>query len=111
LIHPLAVAHPETLVRVAERHPPLLSWEWFPYRTYQAIRPMRSFDGVAVEGDVDTVVSANGGTQPVVAEMVSGNYFALLGVKAEFGRALNHADEQGSVGNIPVVLSHRFWTH
>ncbi len=88
LIHPLNVTHPETLVRLVERHPPILSWERFSYSAYEAIAPMHSFEDVAAEGKVNTFVTANGGAQPLVADMVSGNYFSLLGVEAELGRAL-----------------------
>ena len=109
LRNPLGVTNPDTLVRAVERHPPLMAWEWLPFRTYEAIRPMHSFEDIAVEGEVDTTATANGITQPVVAEMVSGGYFSVLGGRAELGRALNRGDEVGSAGGVPLVLSHRFW--
>jgi predicted permease len=109
LRNPLGVTNPDTLVRAVERHPPLMAWEWLPFTTYEAMRPMHSFEGIAVEGEVDTIATTNGLTQPVVAEIVSGGYFSVLGGRAELGRALNRADEVGGAGGVPVVLSHRFW--
>jgi len=109
LLHPLHVAHPETLVRAAERRPPIFSSQSFPYSTYEAMRTMRSFEDLAVEGSLDTVATTNTRTQPVAADMVSGSYFSLLGVAAERGRTLNQADEHESVGSIPIVLAHSFW--
>jgi predicted permease len=109
LLHPLRVAKPETLVRAAERRPPVFSSEWFPYSTYQTMRQMRSFEDLAVEGNIETVATTNARTQPIMAHMVSGTYFSLLGVAAERGRTLDRTDEQKSAGSVPVVLAHRFW--
>lgn len=109
VVNPLGVVHPETLVRAAFRQPPLMNWKWFHYTTFEAMRPMHSFEEIAVEGLIDTTAVAGGTTQPVTAEMVSGSYFSLLGGKAELGRALNHADDVGNSGAVPVVISHRFW--
>jgi predicted permease len=109
LLHPLDVSHPETLVRMGEKRPPVMSWEWFPYSAYEAVRHMHSFEAVAVEGEVDAIASTTTWTEPAVAHMVSGNYFSLLGTVAERGRTLGQADEQEGAGSIPVVLSHRFW--
>ncbi len=114
LLHPLDVPHPETLVRAAERHPPVTSWEWFPYSLYEAMRPMHTLREVAVEGSFDAAVSLPKGThedvRPILAQMVSGNYFSMLGARPDIGRALGPADEHPSAAGVPVVLSHRFWT-
>lgn len=109
LLHPLDVSHPETLVRLAEKRPPVMSWEWFPYTTYEAVRQMRAFEAVTVEGEVDAIASTSAWSEPAVAHMVSGNYFSLLGAAAEHGRTLGQGDEREGAGSIPVVLSHRFW--
>lgn len=109
LLHPLDVSHPETLVRMAEKRPPVMSWEWFPYTTYEAVRQMHAFEAVAVEGEVDAIASTSAWSEPAVAHMVSGNYFSMLGAAAEHGRTLGQGDEQEGAGSIPVVLSHRFW--
>lgn len=52
------------------------------------------------------------GTEPtnVQGELVTGNYFDLLGLKAALGRTFR-ADEYATIGSAPVlVLSHNFWT-
>ena len=85
-----------------------MSWEWFPYTAYEAVRHMHTFEAVAVEGEVDAIASTSTWTEPAVAHMVSGN-FSLLGAVAERLRTLGQADEQEGAGSIPVVLSHRFW--
>jgi macrolide transport system ATP-binding/permease protein len=114
LLHPLDVPHPETLVRVVERHPPVTSWEWFPYSLYDAMRPMHTLREVAAEGSFDAAVSLRNGkhedVRPILAQMVSGDYFSMLGTRPAIGRALGPADEHASATGVPVVLSHRFWT-
>jgi predicted permease len=114
LLHPLDVPHPETLVRAVERHPPVTSWEWFPYSLYEAMRSMHTLREVAVEGSIDAAVTLHNGAhedvRPILAQMVSGNYFSMLGARPGIGRALGPADEHPSAAGVPVVLSHRFWT-
>src|ERR1700753_424022 len=92
LLHPLDVPHPETLVRAVERHPPVTSWEWFPYSLYQATRSMHALREVAVEGSIDGAVTLHNGmhddVRPILAQMISGNYFSMLGARPAVGRAL-----------------------
>ncbi len=45
------------------------------------------------------------------AEMVSGNYYSVLGVRPQLGRGIQESDD-GSVGSGPVVtISDRLWTN
>jgi predicted permease len=114
LLHPLDVPHPETLVRALERHPPVVNTEWFPYHFYEAMRSMHSLREIAVEGTFDAAVSLHNGAQedvrPILAQMVSGNYFSMLGATAAAGRTLGPSDEYPHSSGVPVVLSDRFWT-
>jgi predicted permease len=114
LLDPLDVSHPETLVRAVERHPPVTSWEWFPYSLYQAMRSMHTLREVAAEGSIDAAVTLHNGThddvRPILAQMVSGNYFSMLGATAAAGRTLGPADEHTSATGVPVVLGYRCWT-
>ena len=114
LLRPLHVPHPETLVRAIERHPPVINTEWFPYHLFEAMRPMRTLRDFTVEGSFDAAVTMRSGTQsdvrPILAQMVSGDYFSVLGAAAEIGRTLGPSDEHSGAAGVPVVLSHRFWT-
>ncbi|MCC6368436.1 MAG: ABC transporter permease [Bryobacterales bacterium] len=59
---------------------------------------------------VPTSVSAGNKTERVDAELVSGNYFTMLGVKAAAGRVFNSKeDDQVYAGHPVVVLSYDYW--
>ena len=45
----------------------------------------------------------------VSAELVTGNYFHVLGIKAAIGRTLRPDDDHTPVGNAVAVLSYGFW--
>ncbi len=74
-------------------------------------RNLKSLSGVAIHReDVFTLGDAVTNSQAVWGEMVSGNYFAVLGVKAALGRLLTGEEEGGALGAYPVVvISDRLW--
>src|SRR6185436_14363365 len=56
-------------------------------------------------------VSVDNQTERLDAEMVSGNFFSLLGVQAAVGRVFNsREDDQVWKGHPVVVLSYDYWT-
>ena len=59
---------------------------------------------------VPASVSIENRTERVLAEMVSGNYFSMLGVRPALGRVLNSRDDdQTYQGHPVVVLSYDYW--
>ncbi len=57
-------------------------------------------------------VSTGNQTERVDAEMVSGNYFTMLGVKAAAGRLFNsQEDDRVFLGHPVVVLSYDYWAN
>ncbi|MCI0535405.1 MAG: ABC transporter permease [Verrucomicrobiales bacterium] len=59
---------------------------------------------------VDTSLSVDNQTERVDAEMVSGNFFTMLGVKPALGRVFNsREDDQVYQGHPVVVLSYDYW--
>ena len=59
---------------------------------------------------VSTSLSVDNQTERVDAEMVSGNYFTMLGVGAAAGRVLNsREDDQVYQGHPVAVLSYDYW--
>ena len=76
------------------------------FREYRA--EAKSFDGLAAfAGTGLTLRGAGERAEHVAAQLVSGDYFAVLGVRAGRGRTFTAAeDEEGAP---VVVLGHRFW--
>jgi hypothetical protein len=63
------------------------------------MQSLRSFEQLAVEGDVETTfVGRSGLATPATGAMVSGNYFEMLGGRASMGRVLSRADGYGATG-------------
>jgi predicted permease len=59
---------------------------------------------------VPASVSVDNTTERVEAEMVSGNYFSMLGVRPAIGRVFSsQEDDQVFMGHPVVVLSHGYW--
>ena len=48
-------------------------------------------------------------TEPGVAELVSGNYFSVLGVHPTLGRTLTDGDDQAPMAHPVAVLSYNYW--
>ena len=61
---------------------------------------------------MNSSVSVENQTERVDAELVSGNYFTLLGVKPAAGRLFNsREDDQVFMGHPVVVLSYDYWAN
>jgi hypothetical protein len=69
----------------------------------------RVFEGVFCRYPTNANLSTGQGEEPVDAEIVSGSYFAVLGVRAAMGRLINPADDQEPGASSVVVLSYNYW--
>src|SRR5690349_18933993 len=69
----------------------------------------RFFEGVLCRATTTINFSAGGDAAPAVAELVSGTYFPVLGVRPALGRLINTDDDQRPGDGPVVVLSHDFW--
>src|SRR6185436_5617960 len=54
-------------------------------------------------------LTASSGVEPVVADVVTTNYFAALGTRAALGRVFNPSESDQPGASPFVVLSHRLW--
>jgi predicted permease len=84
----------------------------FDYEDYAWYRDhSRSLEGLlAFDGDgSETIWNRSGQGQTIQGQLVSGNYFSLLGVRAGLGRMIANVDDQPGNPHPIVVLSHSFW--
>ncbi len=82
----------------------------FSYPMYTDFRDRNEvFTGVLGRFPAAMTVVWNGRSERVSGELVSGNYFEVLGVRPEIGRVFNAADDRTPGAHPVVVLSHGFW--
>ncbi|HEY7502418.1 MAG TPA: ABC transporter permease [Vicinamibacterales bacterium] len=67
------------------------------------------FDGVFCRHPTTVNLSVAGEPQPVLAEIVSGTYFPVLGVRPHLGRLIEASDDLQQDAHPVVVLSYDFW--
>ena len=86
---------------------------YFSYPMYQWLRDRNQvFSGLIAMFQAQVGVTWHGQAELVNAELVSGNYFDVLGVKPAVGGLLIQADDRVENGNPVVVLSFDYWrTH
>ena len=68
------------------------------------------FSGLLAEYPFDASVATAAETDRARGELVSGNYFDVLGVVPAVGRTLTPDDDRAPGGHAVVVLSHGYWT-
>ena len=111
----LPVKDPESLVMLFQRGANMGSnmgsrMHSYPiYQDYQ--QKAEALAEVLCRRLISTSLSVDNQTERVDAEMVSGNFFSMLGVGAAVGRVFNsEEDDRVYQGHPVVVLSHAYWT-
>jgi predicted permease len=122
LLRSLPVRAPEQLVILSA---PGKAWEGsssdngagaeksFSYPMYRDLRDRSTpFNGLIATAPSQVGIARNGASELAKAEIVSGNYFSVLGVPAAKGRLLAPADDTTAGSNPVIVLSFNYWkTH
>jgi len=126
LLQPLPVREPTRLVLftagagegTSTGSPPTGAWPLFSTEVYEFLRRQTlPFESIAAVRSGETPVSVrllnrsdqNGPAERGQAHLVSGSYFAVMGVSPMLGRTLTDADDRSSSPPVAVV-SHGFWT-
>jgi predicted permease len=116
LLRPLPVEHPEQLVLLdwqGEKVGMTMYGDTMSYAAYHDIRDRNEvFSGVMCRYPVSLSVGHEGQTARVSGELVSGDYFDVLGVHAAVGRLFTPEDNRVPGGHPLAVLSYDYWaTH
>jgi predicted permease len=83
----------------------------FSYPMYKDLRDRNNaFSGLLARHYVPLSVAGGGQTERAHGELVSGNYFDVLGVRPALGRVFNQEDDRIPGAHPVVVLSHGYWT-
>jgi predicted permease len=121
LLKSLAVDRPGELVivgdpaRANERNIGSPQSDLFSYPLYRELRDGNDvFSGMAASGVEHRtrieVASSGFVSEEAVTNMVTGNYFSVLGISAFRGRVLTPQDDTAKSANPVAVLSYDFWT-
>jgi len=118
LLRRLPVRNPEELV-VLKSPGPKRGHVWsdgddseiFSYPLYKGLAKNTAvFDGMIARYEFAASIANHGQTDRGSGELVSGNYFEVLGVRPGLGRVLSPADDDVQGAHPVLVLSHAYWT-
>lgn len=113
LLRMLPVKHPEQLVLLSARgqhYGNNQGMNRISYPMYQDFRDRNQvFSGMFCFRETPMSLSYGGRTERVAGELVSGNYFPLLGAGAALGRVFTADDDKFQRQHPIAVLSHGYW--
>ena len=113
LIRPLPVHHPSELVLLdgpGAFQGRTFNNQTFSYPMYKDFRDRNEvFSGVLARFPMEMAIVWKGQSERVDGELVTGNYFEVLGVMPVVGRLFNAADDRTPGAHPVVVLSHGYW--
>src|SRR5262245_16828174 len=82
----------------------------FSYPIYKNLRDRNNaFSGLLARFPISLSVAGAGKTERSEGELVSSNYFEVLGVRPALGRVFNQEDDRVPGAHPVVVLSHAYW--
>lgn len=113
LLRPLPYAQPDRLVHLFETTPQKnYSQREASYPDFQDWSQGEAFDGVAAyRGGGGLMLKLPGrveGSERIDVGIVSANFFSVLGVAPQLGRAFQDGEDRPGAGRV-VLLSHNFW--
>ena len=115
VLHALPVQDPERLVLIDWKGDPATVNAFGSYNlmSYPICRDLQLqdqvFEGVLCRAATTISLSTGGDHRPAAAEIVSGTYFSVLGIRPAMGRLLTNDDDQTPGASSVVVLSYDFW--
>jgi predicted permease len=105
----LPVADPEALLVVGQQRQQDVELG-FSYAEYRLIRDSEAGVDVAGYATAPINISVDGPPEPSVqGHLVTGDYFAVLGVRPALGRAIGPDDDRVPNGHPIVMISHGYW--
>jgi predicted permease len=114
VLRKLPIKEPESLVMLYQRGPHMGSNMGTRMHSYPVYRDLQQkaepLAEVICRREISVSLSVDNQTERVDAEMVSGNFFSMLGVGPAVGRVFNSKeDDRVWQGHPSVVLNHAYW--
>jgi macrolide transport system ATP-binding/permease protein len=111
LMRNLPVERPEELVRLVERRPDGTSTEAFTQVTHEMLRGSKTMFGIFASWRLigrSEEIEVAGEKRTAYLQLVSDNYFDVLGVRPFRGRVF-HEPQPGTLGEPIAVISEEYW--
>jgi len=109
LFRPLPVDRPDRLVDIFTNSPDGDTYATSSYPDYLDLKAQNHvFTDIAAYSPIIAAVSAGDRSRMAFGEVVTGNFFPLLGITAEIGRTIVPGDDRPGAERV-VVLSHGMW--
>ncbi len=109
LLKPLPYAHPDRLVKVAERDGDSPFPETVDFTTTDDLRNRsRSFESLSLYRDASGAIVENGQPELLDGMRVNSSYFDTLGIKAQWGRTFLPEEDQPA-RRFEMILTHGLW--
>jgi len=108
LLRPLPVSHPEQLAAMYSRVPGRMANDW-SYPQYRQLRESGIYQDLVAQSDLDLSVNIGNRAELIWANLVTENYFTVLGMKPALGRMFEPSDDKGRGSDPIVVLSYDCW--
>lgn len=111
LFQPPRYAHPHELVQVfSQDKKNLETFRGFSYPTYLDIRQQNTvFSGVMAHNLAMVGVGEKGDTRRAFTDVVSANYFSVMGVRPMLGRAFRPEEETPGRKSAVAIVSYNYW--
>ena len=109
-IHSVPVADPSSLMFVYTldaRNPGYLGHSYLNYKDYRDLNQV--FSGLVLYSTIGASLTGSSEPEPILGNLVSGNYFDVLGVKPVVGRAFQPDEDRVPGAHPVVVISHNLW--
>jgi predicted permease len=108
LLRNLPVRAPEDLVLLAEQSPARQSFS-FSTPQFRALAENDTLEGLSAFRPWRFKTVTHGEARFVNGQLVSGNWFSIVGVRAFLGRTLTDRDDRNPGGNAVAVLHFHYW--
>ncbi len=110
LLRSLPVANPDELVVLVSKVPRWGTFSSFSYPMFRELRDKNTvLTGLLAHSGADLNVGYGGQSTKAVGEVVSTEYFNVLGVRPWLGRFIDRTDEERAVANPVAVLTYSCW--
>jgi predicted permease len=108
---PAGIEQPDRLVQIARSYQTAPRWDNWSVPSLRLIGEQAdALEGVAGYWGQPFVIGRGTDAEAVIGQVVTGDYFGVLGARPQLGRLLSASDDAPTAGERVVVLSHALWT-